>query len=238
MKPIIGIISRVEFDNKHNISYTYTYESIRRMIIDMNGIPIILTPVINADLYETHINEYNHTKEEDKTIDKYLEIVDGIFIPGGSKYTGFDVRIFEKAVKKNIPILGVCLGAQVLSNYKRETKLEKINSSVNHNSNEKYAHSITINKNSILYKIVHKDKIMVNSMHNMKMISNSYFMNGAYSKDHIIEEIEMKGKDFIVGVQWHPEKMYKYDLDNKKILTYFVKKCASYSKKKGQKVYE
>ena len=68
---------------------------------------------------------------------------------------------------------------------------------------------------------------MVNSMHNMKMISNSYFMNGAYSKDHIIEEIEMKGKDFIVGVQWHPEKMYKYDLDNKKILTYFVKKCAS-----------
>ena len=44
----------------------------------------------------------------------------------------------------------------------------------------------------------------------------------ATSEDGVIEAIEYPNKKFILGLQWHPEKMIDFDLDANKIIKYFI----------------
>ena len=46
-----------------------------------------------------------------------------------------------------------------------------------------------------------------------------------YGSDGLIEAIELPEKDFVIGVQWHPEKMVKYDVYANKIIDGFIEKC-------------
>ena len=64
-------------------------------------------------------------------------------------------------------------------------------------------HSVTLEENSILYKIFGKREIYVNSYHNQAInrLADG-FKATAISKDGTIEGIE---KDNIIAVQWHPE---------------------------------
>ena len=57
---------------------------------------------------------------------------------------------------------------------------------------------------------------MVNSFHNYHSEENNLFNICAISEDNIIEGIELEGKRFILGIQWHPEISYDFD-DNSKL---------------------
>jgi putative glutamine amidotransferase len=60
-------------------------------------------------------------------------------------------------------------------------------------------------------------------MYHVTYINN--FIVSAYSPDGLIEAIELPDKDFVLGVQWHPEKMVKYDVYANKIIDGFIEKC-------------
>lgn len=239
MRPVIGIMPRSYYDKEFERNYLYVYENVRKMILDMGGIPLIITPSVNTDMYDTKFNEFPEENDLDFLVNNfYLNNIDGLFLPGGFKYTKFDLDFIDEAINKNIPILGVCLGAQSLSNYKKEYSLKPIESDVEHKSplHTKYSHSVKIEKNTMLYDIIGKYEIMVNSFHRMQMTSNPLFKNAAFAEDGVLEAIEMKNKDFVVGVQWHPEVMYEYDLNSKKLLSYFIDKCKSYNSSKSKVV--
>lgn len=89
----------------------------------------------------------------------------------------------------------------------------------NHRISKDYSHKITINKNSLLFKILNKEELTVNSLHSFA-IPNTYLNISAYSIDGIIEAIEDKNKKFFLGVQWHPELLN--DIYSKKIFDYFI----------------
>lgn len=94
--------------------------------------------------------------------------------------------------------------------------IKKVN---NHRISKDICHKITINKNSILFKILNKEEIMVNSLHSFA-ISNTSLDISAYSSDGIIEAVESKNRKFFLGIQWHPELLdYEY---SKKIFNYFI----------------
>ena len=76
-----------------------------------------------------------------------------------------------------------------------------------------------------LNKILEKDEILVNSFHRYHASDNKYFNNIAYSEDGYLEGIELKDKDFVVGIQWHPEISYEFDENSKKIIDYFINIC-------------
>ena len=107
--------------------------------------------------------------------------------------------------------------------YKVEEKLEINSSNINHNSKNKYVHSIFIKEDSLLYKIIGKKEIEVNSRHNYH-VNNIIGKVDAYSSDGYIEALEIEGKKFILGLQFHPEDMYDDD-DIKKIFDSFFKSC-------------
>ena len=47
----------------------------------------------------------------------------------------------------------------------------------------------------------------------------------AESPDGLIEAIKMVGKHFVCAVQWHPEYMFKTDVDSLRVFSWFVGKC-------------
>lgn len=90
----------------------------------------------------------------------------------------------------------------------------------NHNSEKDYVHDVTINKNSMLYKILGEERIKVNSRHN-KCVPSTKLDISAYSEDGIIEGIEDKTKKFFIGVQWHPETLME-DRYSNKLFDHFI----------------
>ena len=182
----------------HDISYIY--KDITDSIIKYGG---ILIPIYIDD-YETALN----------LIDK----CDGIILQGGDNYTDKHLRIVNYLYDENIPTLGICLGMQMMG--------VLFNGSIghidNHKSNLNYVHEVTINKKSLLYKIVKQDKIMVNSRHKDYLINTDLDIVG---NSDVVEAIESKNRVFFLGVQWHPESMIAYDIVANKILEYFIGGC-------------
>ena len=88
---------------------------------------------------------------------------------------------------------------------------------------DRAAHQVTLQKGTLLYNILGREQIGVNSYHHQairKLSAN--FQTMAFSEDGLIEAIYMPSKKFIVGVQWHPEFSYEVDENSRKLINAFV----------------
>ena len=227
MGPIIGILTRsgLDIDNK---LIQYCMESTRRALIKAGGVPIMLTPPQDIDYFTIKNNEFEELTTKEKEMILYqIEKLDGLFIPGGDKITKYDYYVLEECLKRNIPILGVCLGMQLIANYKIDNfkLLEVKDKELHYKDHSVLAHSVIIDKNSLLYKIINKEEIMVNSHHLRCVDYTKECKVIAKSPDGVIEAVELKNYDFCLGVMWHPEVNIETDINSKKIFAYFIKKA-------------
>lgn len=170
-------------------------------------------------------------------IDSMLELVDGIILSGGEDvdpiYYGeepsfklgevdvlrdeFDFMLLKKAAAKNMKILGICRGMQVMNVVFGGSLYQDLshadNSYIKHNQGHSRSvptHSINIEKGTFINEI-YGSKTRVNSFHHqaVKDIADNYIVSSK-ACDGIVESIEHRDKNkFIVGVQWHPEMMSK-----------------------------
>lgn len=206
----------------------YLGERTRRTLQEAGAFVIPIVQVQDVDYYNTKFNEYNElTDEEKNNIDKYLDMVDGVMFPGGHKVTPFDVYLLKRCIERDIPTLGICLGMQLMSCYDEYFQVYPNESEINHyqDSDEGFAHKVFIKKDSTLYKILGKEELMVNSFHNYHVSIDNYYKVCATSEDGYIEGIELPNRRFHVGIQWHPEISYPFDLDSQKIINYFLGIC-------------
>lgn len=230
MKPIIGIVGRVE-KNWRNTKTVQCHEGVRKNVLHNGGVPITILPT--QDIY--YEDKAPHTLprltiEEKEDLKRIIDLCDGIIIPGTCVLYEFDEFIYEYALSKDIPILGICGGMQqmvICDNKKVEEKpLEKIESIINHfQFDVDYVHKVSIIPNTILSSIIKEDEITVNSRHNYKARGVNDLVVSGISEDGIIEAVEMPGKKFVLGVQWHPENMCEYDKFSNKIFESFLNKC-------------
>jgi len=217
MKPIIGIVGRTNIlkNNKYNI---FVNDNHRRAVIKSGGIPISILPTQNIK-YEQKDNKKGNvplTEEEKEDIVRVIEKCEGIILQGGNYSYYYDEFIARYCIENDIPILGTCMGMQVLAavdcNTSRMKNVTFIKSQINHKQlKNKYAHSVIINKNSLLHSIIGKNNIEVNSRHMYRIIQLNNAINVAESNDGIIEAIEFPNKKFAIGVQWHPEDLFDTD---------------------------
>ena len=142
----------------------------------------------------------NNSDNEFIKIKPLIDLCSGIILQGGSDYYDIDIVITKYLHKNNIPTLGICLGMQTMAMAFNGT----MNNIDNHKSNKLYVHEVNIDKNSKLYRIIKKNKIMVNSRHQSYIAKTDLNISG---KANIIEAIEDSTKTFFIGIQWHPETL-------------------------------
>ncbi len=156
-----------------------------------------------------------NSKKISEKILRTINNIDLIILPGGNdvikkdKYTKTRLLVEKNTIsyglKKNIPILGVCRGMQVINNF-FGGKIYRINGHMKKN------HDIYMKKN-----IFGKSKHNVNSYHNygINIISKSKKFNIlATDKNNNIEMFKHK-KRKIYGVMWHPERANNFNILNK-----------------------
>lgn len=195
MKPIIGIISRAYY-SETNKKINIIYDDIIKSVIKSKGIPLGIP--------------YN------EDIKPYLNICKGFILQGGDDINKHNLKTIKILKEKNVPTLGICLGMQEMFYHNNLVDIP------NHKIN--LLHEINIKKDTLLHKIIKKDKILVNSRHK-SAIKNTNYLISSISKDNIIESIEDPKQSFFLGLQWHPENLYQLDSNSKKIFDYFIKVC-------------
>lgn len=232
MKPIIGIVARSQKDSG-NYSILYANNKVVRAVVKCGGTPLLILPNQGIDYEENTPSDTIRLSNKDKEeLNNVLNKCDGILIPGGHKWYEYDEYICKYAVDNDIPLLGICLGMQLLSKVLNNNKINGIDNTVKNETNIEhqkvdatYAHKIKILKESLLYEILKKDEINVNSRHKYHVPSELSFLASAYADDGIIEAVEYKNNRFTLGVQWHPESMIDYDEESKKIINAFIEKA-------------
>ena len=217
-KPVIGITGNYE-DLTCKLGKGY-YQK----VVEAGGVPVIVPPVTDP-----HV------------IINTLDRIDALILSGGGDYNPLwageepspllhginaerdqaELMITRLAYNRQIPMLGICRGIQTLA----MALGGKVFQDISDRATKKHSqdadrseptHTVTIEKDSILYRIYseaqqcsmfnHQSSIFVNSFHHQAVSdTGAKFRVTARSADGIIEAMESTEYKPVMGVQWHPE---------------------------------
>ncbi len=142
----------------------------------------------------------------------------------------FELEMIDKAYKEELPILGICRGAQLINIYfegNLYAKILDLDEYIIHQNSIFPIKEAKIKKNSSLHKTVKEDKIVINSIHNQAINKVGKDLDVSSTHESIIESIEKKDYPFLLALQWHPEYLI-YLKEHRKIFEKFVKAAISY----------
>lgn len=222
-KVVIGIV--LKHYKKDSIRLdTVSHDEVKQAIFDNGAIAIGIIPPNIGKNKATNNWEDNLTQKEKEDFIYQINMCDGIILQGGLFSDVYECVIAKYCYDNNIPILGICAGSQ---NMVRAVggKVHNVDNPNLHKSTDEYVHSIKINKDSIFYKIIGKDQIMVNSRHENSAKELGSLTIAAISNDSVIESVEDKNKKFYLAVQFHPESLYKKDENMNNIFKAFIDVC-------------
>lgn len=189
----------------------------------------------------------------------YLDIIDGLVITGGAfdvppemygettthdtvvvkaQRTAFEYAITRGAFARNMPILGICGGEQLLNVVLGGTLIQHIPDSIQNalaheqpNPRDEPGHAVEITPGSLLHRLTGAAQIQVNSAHHQAVAKPApgLVVTGV-APDGVIEAIEHPGHPFCLGVQWHPE--YHVTPADDRIFTGFMEAVRQFQQQK------
>lgn len=169
-------------------------------------------------------------RSSDVDPEKFLDRIDGLLLTGGGDidpklYRGnlataelvdrqrddFETALYQGAIKRGMPVLGICRGIQLinvihggtLKNLRNDPEL-----SARHGIgvSSMTAHSVNITPGTRLSGILGSGSHQVNSFHGQAVDRVGQGLQVvARSDDGLVEAIERSGEPFVVCTQWHPE---------------------------------
>ena len=165
-----------------------------------------------------------------------LEAIDGLIISGGpdvspeqyNQHPGpmtvefypnqdeTEIGLISEALERDLPLLGVCRGMQILSVVHGGTLHQHLDDTPGHEGHGGYDgtstdHSVIVEQDSLLCSLM-GESFSVNSTHHQGVSDpGSLTISAVAGHDGLSEPVERRDKKFCLGVQWHPEQ-YGHDL--------------------------
>ena len=213
MKSIVGIscpVVNASYGNWERRSALLPIDYIE-IVEAAGGVPVIIPPTESSEEIVERIDaliisggpdldpsSYGH--KENGSIDYSLEQDDSEF------------RIVKEAINRDMPILGICRGMQLMSVLHGGFMHQHLDSTADFKEHGKYwgefsEHKVCVEKNSLLENLMGK-MINVNSYHHQGLANaGSLSITGYSEHDNLIEAVERPDLKFFLGVQWHPERI-------------------------------
>jgi putative glutamine amidotransferase len=215
--PLIGITTGS--DSKRPEFYSLRHEYVRSVEL-AGGLPVVLVPGDQAGSAAL------------------LDRLDGLVVTGGvdiapglygavshptvsavnPERDRFETTILREALARDLPVLGICRGIQLLNVVRGGTLIQdipsEIGSEIPHDppghARDAVAHDVEIVTGTLLADLLGAGKGAVNSFHHQAVSRlGEGLVVSARSADGIVEGVELAGARFTVAVQWHPESFWR-----------------------------
>ncbi len=232
-KPMIGIPLWVQRDAVPRVVVNHAYV---RAVDQNGGIPLLLSPMAA------------------RSLPAQLSLMDALLLPGG-----FDVNpslyleqklpeceqlredidnewysILSEAVKRRLPILGICRGMQYLNiyfggslyqdmQYQEKNTEQHVLTHTQKCARKEASHKIRVLEGSLLASwLLSAGEHSVNSLHHQAVKQpGNHLEVSALASDGTVEAIENKER-LILGVQWHPEELCEEHASMKALFQSFI----------------
>ena len=179
----------------------------------------------------------------------YLDRIDALVVTGGAfdvdpalygeagrhatvtlkeNRTAAELALTAGALARNLPVLGICGGEQLLAVVLGGTLIQHIPDAVaaaleheQPNPRHEPGHAVAVTPGTLLHRIVGSAAMQVNSAHHQAVRApGPHAVVNAVAPDTVIEGIEDARYRFCLGVQWHPE--FLIDPGDRRIFDAFI----------------
>jgi len=217
-KPLIGINLDIKDKAKDDVPHAQIASTYYDVITKAGGIPVLIPPM------------------PDRALKPLLSKLGGVLLIGGNDYSPllyddhchpavklvhaqrqeFDLRLAKLLLRrKDLPVLGICGGCQLLNIAGGGTLIQDVPSQVgtevkHHRADTEIPrHDALLERDTLVRSIYGRRVVSVITSHHQAVKGVAIgFVPTAYAADGVIEAIEMPSRRFLLGVQWHPERDY------------------------------
>ena len=186
-----------------------------------------------------------------------LEGIDGLLLSGGvdvlpsrygeetllacgvihEKRDEAELLLTQGALKRRMPIFGICRGIQVLAVAMGATLFQDIESQLGipakqHKQEQPYddpVHTVRFKEGGLFERITQTSLMPTNSMHHQSIKEAGDLLRiEGITMDGIIEAVCSKENEAVFGVQFHPEYLAHYSDFASRLFDYFIEKAKDY----------
>jgi len=207
----------------------YLEQSVAHWIMSSNVL-VVMIPVIESE---------GVVKRSDMRLHHYADALDGLVLQGGADIAPetygetalhadwqgdrvrdrYEIELFEAFVEKKKPVLGICRGCQLINVAFGGTLYQDIGTQVAnslvHRDAAKYEdnfHSVEFVVGSGMARVY--DGIAgakINTIHHqaVKDVGRDLVVEARSVPDGIVEAVRWSGPSYVIGVQWHPEFLFR-----------------------------
>jgi putative glutamine amidotransferase len=149
---------------------------------------------------------------------EFLRLIDGLILAGGADYgevperDAFELALGLEAMERDVPLLGVCRGMQLMNLARGGTLIEHLPDVVGHEDHRRVPgafgdHDVRLRDGSLAARVAGTLTHATKSHHHqgVDVLGDGLQATGWASVDDLVEAIEDPSRAFALGVQWHPE---------------------------------
>lgn len=243
-KPVIGINMDVrgEGESTGPVSLRITSAYVDA-VTSAGGIAVVLPPVLERDAMRRHValcDGFVFIGGGDINPERYGETSHSSVRLLHPRREEYDLTLYELVLKSRKPVLGVCLGCQELNVALGGTLVQDIPSETSTTISHRqgggrgdFAHAIEVIPGSKLEDVLGTTTVQVNSFHHQAVDTPGKGLRvAARAPDGVVEAIELPGKRFALGVQWHPEGLTHHS-EHLRVYEALVKAAARHRQGEG-----
>jgi len=240
MRPIVGIPCQADFRERsgrpiygNNRSYIHAVES-------AGGIPVLIPLLHDTALLEplfAHLDGIIFTGGVDLAPELFGEDAHAELGEVDGRLDDFELALTRWALARDMPLLGVCRGMQLLNVALGGSLYQDIGAqcagSIVHCRRElprnTLIHNVRIEVGSQAERVLGANEVWINSLHHqaVKDAGEGARITGC-AEDGVAELLEVPGHHFVLGVQGHPEELYTSEKWCAHLFCAFVQACGEF----------
>lgn len=231
--PMIGICGRVlSFADEGRRDAFSSSQPYSRAVAKAGGLPVLLPPLPTSP----------------KLVHTYLDRLGGLLLPGGGDvephrygqepltdalygmvglHDEFDLALVHAAIERDLPVLAICRGMQVLNVAQGGTLVQDLESE-GHWMNEHAVHVVPDSRLAEAADSLHLRHCY--SVHHQGLDELGRGIRPVAHDEHgLVEAVEFDGASWVVGVQWHPEDTIGVERAQLGLFEEFVRRSAEHA---------